>query len=346
MAEGQERFLPKFLRDAALTIVGGLVIEPTLHHLHFDVGPYLRQIWFAIFAFITLDALWRSKMVKKWAYDTHHRLNQRNKRMSYLIVSMTGAICFSLYWLIITRAITETAPLGQTPEQTATNTDKKDGSTPVASPSAPTSEPIQNTSTKSQEPKPSPAEVPHVNTARLHTGSIAAPSSPTADEIADALAKKIPPSGQSVPVRWEIQGNRFSEMPTEDLCNEAENLSKRMKQDRDNTDATIIAIDTAYRDFMKSNPNATEHDSEVQKARRDTHIDVARGEYQSRYAFRYEPDAELLRAALVVRAPAGSLGPMSMYGYSRLKNNVGALGDIADDLGNLAQLVKGNLSKH
>jgi hypothetical protein len=335
MAEGQERFLPKFLRDAALTIVGGLVIEPTLHHLHFDVGPYLRQIWFAIFAFITLDALWRSTMVKKWAYGTHHRLNQRNKRMSYLIVSITGAICFSLYWLIITRAITETAPLGQTPEQTPTNTSKKYGSTPVAGPSAPTSEPIQNARATSQEPKPSPAEVPHVNTARPH-------SSPTADEIADALAKKIPPSGQGVPERWKIPGNRFSEMPTDDLCNQAENLSKRMKQDREDTDNTIMRIDSDYQEFVKSNPNAN---LELQKEIRDTHIDLARGEYKSRYVFHYEPDAELVRAALALRAPAGSLSDLSTYGYATLSKNAGALDAVADDLKSLANSVRGDSAK-
>ena len=55
--EVREKVLFKFLRDAVLTIVGGVVIEPTLRRLSFDVSPYVEQIWFCVFCFITIDGL-------------------------------------------------------------------------------------------------------------------------------------------------------------------------------------------------------------------------------------------------------------------------------------------------
>ena len=44
----EERAVTKFARDAILTILGGLVLEPTLQKIHIDVSPYLREIWFGI----------------------------------------------------------------------------------------------------------------------------------------------------------------------------------------------------------------------------------------------------------------------------------------------------------
>lgn len=121
MGEEKERFLPKFLRDAILTIIGGLVIEPTLQRIHLDVGPYLRQIWFGIFAFLTLDAFWRSHRVRQWSVATYSNLTPRRKVVSYLVVSLIGIGCFSLYWFLITRAVGETERK-QTPEQTLDKT--------------------------------------------------------------------------------------------------------------------------------------------------------------------------------------------------------------------------------
>jgi hypothetical protein len=39
MAEKKESTVLKFARDAAIAIVGGIVLEPTLKQIHFDVGP-------------------------------------------------------------------------------------------------------------------------------------------------------------------------------------------------------------------------------------------------------------------------------------------------------------------
>jgi hypothetical protein len=42
----------KFVRDAALTILGALVLEPTLRKIHFDVGPYLAKYGCASWYFL------------------------------------------------------------------------------------------------------------------------------------------------------------------------------------------------------------------------------------------------------------------------------------------------------
>jgi hypothetical protein len=109
MAES-ERFIPKFVRDAVLTIIGGLVIEPTLRALKFNIGPHLRVIWMCIFGFLTMDALARSRRIKEWGFRKYHSLSTRNKAMSYLFVAMIGAASFAAYWFVISELITAEHP--------------------------------------------------------------------------------------------------------------------------------------------------------------------------------------------------------------------------------------------
>jgi hypothetical protein len=100
-----ERFAWKFFRDTAVANVGGIVIEPTLKRLQFDVGPYLQQIWFCIFVFITMDGLSRSSIIRSWAPSFYKLLTAGKKKMSYVIVALIGAGTFSLYWFVVTKAL-------------------------------------------------------------------------------------------------------------------------------------------------------------------------------------------------------------------------------------------------
>lgn len=60
--------LRRFGRDAAIAIIGGLVLEPTLKRIHIDIGPYLRQVWFCIVVFISFDAIAKNDAVLRSLY--------------------------------------------------------------------------------------------------------------------------------------------------------------------------------------------------------------------------------------------------------------------------------------
>jgi hypothetical protein len=118
----EERSFVKFLRDAALTILGGIVIEPTLKLISFDVGPYLRQIWFGILVFVTFDFLWRSKRIRKWAPSFYASLTPRRRAMSFVLVALLGAGTFSLYWLGVTKVLARKSELPESPQRVVLRT--------------------------------------------------------------------------------------------------------------------------------------------------------------------------------------------------------------------------------
>lgn len=115
----EERFSGKLIRDTIVAVLGGIVIEPTLRKLNFDVSPYLRHIWFGIFLFLVLDVWWRSKNSRIWASTTFARFSQRGKIMSYLIVALIGAGFSCGMWFVVTKSIGKDSPekTTETPEK-------------------------------------------------------------------------------------------------------------------------------------------------------------------------------------------------------------------------------------
>lgn len=96
MAEMNESAVLKFARDAAIAIVGGIVLEPTLKQIHFDVGPYLRHIWLGVLLFLTLDYLTRNYLGR--LIEWKKSLTRGKKFMSYLLVGLVCAAVGCVYW--------------------------------------------------------------------------------------------------------------------------------------------------------------------------------------------------------------------------------------------------------
>jgi hypothetical protein len=96
MAENKESAVLKFARDAVLTIVSGIVLEPTLKQIHFDVGPYLRQLWLGIAMFLTLDYITRKHVGRliQWKKS----LTRRKRVMSYFLVSIICVVVGCAYY--------------------------------------------------------------------------------------------------------------------------------------------------------------------------------------------------------------------------------------------------------
>lgn len=103
MSEAKESGVWKFVRDAVLAVLSGIVLEPTLKQIHFDVGPYLRQIWFVIAMFLTLDYISRNHLGRLIQWK---RSLARGKRMmTYVFVALSSALVGCLYWLALGNVI-------------------------------------------------------------------------------------------------------------------------------------------------------------------------------------------------------------------------------------------------
>jgi hypothetical protein len=106
MAEDKkENMVRGFLRDAALAIIGGLVIEPTLARLRIDISNYLPQTWLGILGFVMVDGALRSQKFRRWAIAYEQSLSIGRKGMAYLVVALIGAVLFILCWFSITKLL-------------------------------------------------------------------------------------------------------------------------------------------------------------------------------------------------------------------------------------------------
>ncbi len=93
--------MKKFLRDAVLAVVGGFVIEPTLHQLRFDIAPYLPQVWFVILWFVIIDALIRTEKVRSRAIRLYSSFSKKRKMSSYFIAGIIGFCAAVTTWAAI-----------------------------------------------------------------------------------------------------------------------------------------------------------------------------------------------------------------------------------------------------
>jgi hypothetical protein len=122
-----ENTMSKLLRDIAVGVVIGIVIDATIQALHLEVlFPVLPYIWFGIVTFLTIDGLKRKKIQDTLA-TYYGRLSQRDKMISYIAVGIIGIVVAEGYWFGIKkvfelRAAQSTKSIATTPPTQSPNT--------------------------------------------------------------------------------------------------------------------------------------------------------------------------------------------------------------------------------
>jgi hypothetical protein len=109
---------------------------------------------------------------------------------------------------------------------------------------------------------------------------------------------------QDVLERWKIPGNRFSLMPNDDLCREADGLAETMRKADKDTSNSVINERENYSRTMASNEPSWVKDPAL--TRMEAHINNLYGQLLLAWVSRYKPDGVLLLKAMEPRLPAGT----------------------------------------
>ncbi|MFI5107967.1 MAG: hypothetical protein ACHP78_03875 [Terriglobales bacterium] len=103
----QETTIYKLLRDTAIGVLGGIVIEATVKYFDVDVlFPVLPYIWLGIIGFLTFDVLKKSIRIENVAVCIYGKLSERSRVISYLVIFAIGGCVFAGYWWGISKVFT------------------------------------------------------------------------------------------------------------------------------------------------------------------------------------------------------------------------------------------------
>jgi hypothetical protein len=119
-----------------------------------------------------------------------------------------------------------------------------------------------------------------------------------------------------IPQRWKIPGNRFSEMPTTELCSQSRGLAARTRKDQEDTSNAVIKSNDDHLNALQQ-PNLTESRRQLLEEDAETQRNVIRAKLDQRYLFSYKPDGIQLLRALEKRVPAGTMPHGEIDSYER-----------------------------
>jgi hypothetical protein len=151
-----------------------------------------------------------------------------------------------------------------------------------------------------------------------------------------------PPIDSAIPQRWIIAGNRFSEMPTRELCKEARGLAATIRRAIEDKDSKFRQERIDYQSYLESTPNASQSEKDQRQLEMNTHIHVAEANLTQDYLFKFRGDGILLLKAMALRAPAGTtesyLTPP--YESDSGSDNPSLIEKLQEDLDRLAKLAE------